>query len=104
MAQDNFLRLHDSDNVLVALRGVPKGTEVADSGKTFTTAQEVSLAHKIAAKDIAEGEIITKYGMPIGTATKAIAAGENVHVHNVTSNYTATVYRAEESGVSKDAV
>lgn len=28
--------------------------------------------------------------MPIGIATRAIAAGEHVHVHNIRSAYTAT--------------
>ena len=42
--------------------------------------------HKYALCDIAEGENIVKYGMPIGHATKPIAKGEHVHVHNVKTN------------------
>ena len=42
--------------------------------------------HKYALRDIAEGENIVKYGMPIGHATKPIAKGEHVHVHNVKTN------------------
>ena len=33
-----------------------------------------------------DGENIVKYGMPIGHATKPIAKGEHVHVHNVKTN------------------
>ena len=42
--------------------------------------------HKYALRDIAEGENVIKYGMPIGHATRAIAKGEHVHVHNVKTN------------------
>ena len=42
--------------------------------------------HKYARRDIAKGEDIVKYGMPIGHATCAIAKGEHVHVHNVRTN------------------
>ena len=42
--------------------------------------------HKYALRDIAEGENVVKYGMPIGHATCAIRKGEHVHVHNVKTN------------------
>ena len=42
--------------------------------------------HKYALRDIAEGENVIKYGMPIGHAVRAIAKGEHVHVHNVKTN------------------
>ncbi|MGN0855443.1 MAG: UxaA family hydrolase [Kiritimatiellia bacterium] len=42
--------------------------------------------HKYARRDIAAGENVIKYGMPIGHATRAIKAGEHVHVHNVKTN------------------
>ena len=42
--------------------------------------------HKYALRDIAEGEDVIKYGMPIGHATRPIAKGEHVHVHNVKTN------------------
>ena len=42
--------------------------------------------HKYALRDIAEGENVVKYGMPIGHATRPIARGEHVHVHNLKTN------------------
>lgn len=42
--------------------------------------------HKYALRDIAEGEDVIKYGMPIGHATRMIARSEHVHVHNVKTN------------------
>ena len=42
--------------------------------------------HKYARRALAAGEDIIKYGMPIGHATRPIAAGERVHVENVRTN------------------
>ena len=42
--------------------------------------------HKYALRDIAAGEDVVKYGMPIGHATRAIAKGEHVHVDNLATN------------------
>ena len=42
--------------------------------------------HKYALRDVAEGENVVKYGMPIGHATQAIAKGEHVHTHNLATN------------------
>ncbi len=39
--------------------------------------------HKYAARDIASGEKIIKYGFPIGIATEDISEGEHVHSHNM---------------------
>ena len=44
---------------------------------------EVPLGHKIALKDLKEGDTILKYGHDIGKVVKAIKKGEHVHVHNV---------------------
>ncbi|MBQ2734043.1 MAG: altronate dehydratase [Clostridia bacterium] len=42
--------------------------------------------HKYAVRDIAEGENVVKYGMPIGHATADIKKGEHVHTHNLKTN------------------
>lgn len=39
--------------------------------------------HKYAVKDIAKGERIIKYGIPIGIATEDIYKGTHVHSHNI---------------------
>ena len=42
--------------------------------------------HKYALRDIAAGEDVVKYGMPIGHATAPIKKGEHVHTHNLATN------------------
>lgn len=73
------LRLDPSDNVVVALKEIPEGGEA--EGVTARTL--IKRGHKIATKDIRRGDIVRKYGQTIGWASKDIAKGEHVHVHNV---------------------
>lgn len=47
---------------------------------------DVPRGHKFALRDIAAGENIIKYGMPIGRATCAIRKGEHVHTNNMKTN------------------
>jgi len=42
--------------------------------------------HKYARFDLAEGEDVIKYGLPIGRTTCAIRKGEHVHGHNMKTN------------------
>jgi altronate dehydratase small subunit len=82
-------QVHRSDNVatllgdaaegaLVAIVGVAKQSELTARGK-------IAMGHKIALRVIAEGEAITKYGVPIGDAMRRIEPGEWVHLHNCRS-------------------
>ena len=47
---------------------------------------EIPRGHKFALRDIAAGENIIKYGMPIGRATCGIRKGEHVHTQNMKTN------------------
>lgn len=80
-AAPSTARITAQDNVLVALHPLSAGF-VAEG---VVLAADIPAGHKIAARNIAAGEAITKYGYPIGRATQAIAAGEHVHSHNVAS-------------------
>ena len=43
----------------------------------------IPLGHKVALKDIAEGETLLKYGHDIGKSVAPIGKGHHAHVHNV---------------------
>lgn len=96
-AVDPLLRLAAEDNVAVALRRIAAGERVRLGGLELVAAEEVPMAHKLALVPIAEGERVTKFGVPIGIATRPIAAGELVHVHNIKSAWiTNAVDHAED--------
>ena len=54
---------------------------------------EINLAdgHKYAARDIACGENVIKYGNPIGHATADIRQGEHIHSHNMKTNLSGVI-------------
>jgi len=67
------------DDVAATLRDIAVGEQLLG----VTAAQDIPRGHKIALHDIREGQPVLKFGFPIGYATRAIAAGEHVHTHNV---------------------
>lgn len=81
------LIMHASDNVANAVEDIFKGDTVSvvaeGAQHTLTAKEEVPFGFKIAVKDIAPGGVILKYTQIIGRASKAIAAGECVHIHNI---------------------
>ncbi len=74
------LRLHEADNIMVALTAITPGTEIAPG---VATTEPIPAGHKVALRPVAAGENVVKYGQIIGTATAPIAAGAHVHVQNL---------------------
>jgi altronate dehydratase small subunit len=77
------------DNVATAFQDLKAGDSVtvALEGReaTATLVQDIPFGHKFALSAIALHQPVIKYGEPIGLATKAIEAGQHVHVHNMES-------------------
>ena len=59
-------------------------------GNAVTFAGARGLGPKIARVAVAAGQQVIKYGAPIGRASRAIAPGDHVHLHNLISDYTPT--------------
>ncbi len=47
--------------------------------------QPIPLCHKFALRAVAAGAPVVKYGETIGRASRDIAPGEHVHIHNLLS-------------------
>ncbi|HET7403072.1 MAG TPA: galactarate dehydratase [Usitatibacter sp.] len=73
-----FIRMHDSDNVAIVANdgGLPAGAVFANG---LALVERVPQGHKVALADIAQGEPVRRYGVVIGRAAQAIAAGSWVH-------------------------
>ncbi|WP_310459739.1 altronate dehydratase family protein [Sphaerotilus sp.] len=80
-SQSPLIRLHPADNVLVVRHPLALGQVLPEFG--LKVKAQVPAGHKLAARDIAQGERITKYNVVIGAATRDITAGEHVHGHNL---------------------
>ena len=87
----NHFVLHDaSDNVaVVVVEGIKAGMElngwIMDENRhiKMTAQQDIPIGHKIALKDLAEGDTVIKYGIDIGRVVSAVKAGQHAHVHNI---------------------
>jgi hypothetical protein len=82
-----LIRLSPRDNVGVATQTIPRGAALALDGLQLVARDPIPFAHKIALVPIEAEAQVLKYGVPIGRARQAIAAGEHVHVHNIKSDY-----------------
>lgn len=85
-----LLLLHPGDSVYVLRDQIAAGEMVLVAGIAVAFPLALGLGHKIARLAIAAGEPVIKYGAPIGRATRNIAPGDHVHLHNLTSDYTPT--------------
>ena len=83
----SWLRVHERDNVIVALNSLDAGTTVDQ----VTTLDRIPAGHKIAVEPIAKGQHVIKYGYSIGIATRDIKPGNHVHSHNLTSGLDANL-------------
>lgn len=87
MQMKRVLLVHPDDNVANAIEDIAKGEEFAYeiNGKNvpLQALDEIPFGFKAAVKDIAAGGEVLKYCQVIGVASRAVKAGECVHVHNV---------------------
>lgn len=85
------LLVHEhEDNVgVVVVEGLTAGTKmtcvvtVDNSSFELDAIADVPIGHKIALKDLAEGDTAIKYGEDIGKFVGPAAKGGHVHTHNL---------------------
>ncbi|TNH01840.1 altronate dehydratase [Testudinibacter sp. TR-2022] len=81
-----LIKINPQDNVAVALQDLSAGQTLDCDGNPLEVKSAVARGHKIALQTIAAGDLVIKYGYPIGHATQSIDIGEHVHVHNTKTN------------------
>lgn len=83
--------LHDAKDTVavVVVEGVTAGMALKgwimdeDRMTEVQARQDIPIGHKVALKDMAEGDTVWKYGVDIGRVVAAVKAGEHAHVHNI---------------------
>ena len=78
----NYIRIHPTDNVAVALQALTPG-EIVEG---IPVAEPIPLGHKIMLKDLSSGEDIIKYGAPIGHLTQDMSAGSCADQRHIKTN------------------
>ena len=90
MAIPQFLVHSPKDNVgVVVVEDLKAGTEMLgvitedNSEMRLTAKHDIPIGHKVALKDLGDGDTIIKYGEDIGKMVAAAGKGDHVHVHNL---------------------
>lgn len=76
------IRMHPNDNVAIIANdgGLPANTVMPEGPAAgLTLRDKVPQGHKVALTDIAAGQAVVRYNVPVGYAREAIAAGRWVH-------------------------
>ncbi len=81
-----ILHVHPSDNIVVALKDIQSGTRLGVNGSELVCTEDIRRGHKIALRDLRDGDFVVKYGHPIGRITHSARSGSLVHSHNLQTN------------------
>ncbi len=84
--KNKIFHIHSSDNVGVAVQDLNPAEQVILNQYEFRTNAAIAQGHKIALLPIHKGEMVIKYGFPIGQAISDIEPGDWVHTHNLFTN------------------
>lgn len=77
-----FLKIHDQDNVVVALEEFRKSDSLHVQETPITIAETIPVKHKIALKDFIPGDKIKMYGLTVGKAKSPIGKGSRISTEN----------------------
>jgi altronate hydrolase len=75
--------IHATDNVVIALQSLDAGTVLPLDGEQIILVNCVDKGAKIARNAMDRGDLVIKYGSPIGVLTADVAKGEWIHTHNL---------------------
>lgn len=84
--EQKLIRIHPKDNVAVAVEELTPGTQAVLDGVTYLVRETIPFGHKMALCALKQGDMVYKYGSPIGHAAAAVEPGEWVHSHNLKTN------------------
>ncbi len=86
----HFVVHEDGDSVgVVVVEGVKAGDTLTgwvmeqDRTLTMKALDDIPIGHKLAIRDLGQGDTVIKYGVDIGRTIAPIRAGGYLHVHNV---------------------
>ena len=74
------IRIHPRDNVAIAIRDLPAGTEAYPG---VVTIQDIPQAHKLALEAIPKGGEVKRYGVVLGTMMEDMPKGGWIHEGNL---------------------
>jgi len=80
---NKILKIHPSDNAIVALSNLQKGETVRLNGEKFYLLEDIPAKHKFATQDLNAGDAVTMYGVLVGKAQNFILKGGLISTSNL---------------------
>jgi altronate hydrolase len=77
------LKVHERDNVIVALTDLEKGSEISFEGEEYKLVDKVLAKHKFYTSDIKKGGEVIMYGVLVGRVQRDVAKGELMTTENL---------------------
>ena len=77
------LKVHERDNVIVALTDLEKGSEISFEGEDYKLVDMVLAKHKFYTSDIKKGGEVIMYGVLVGRVQRDVAKGELMTTENL---------------------
>jgi altronate hydrolase len=96
--QQQTLKIHQADNIEVALTNLAKGTVISSTGDMYALQEDVAAKHKFATADIKKGEEVIMYGVLVGKALTDIKKGALISVQNI--KHAANSYALKERKIN----
>jgi altronate hydrolase len=81
--KQNVLKIHEKDNVIVALTDLKKGTEISFEGQDYCLQNDIFAKHKFVTESLEAGDPVYMYGVLVGKAKKTIAKGDLISTSNL---------------------
>jgi altronate hydrolase len=90
-----YLQINPTDNLLVALQDLPKGTIILHNGNEIILQDDIAAKHKFTTEAISKDGKATMYGVLVGLASQDIPKGGLIHTFNL--HHAATDFKGKQS-------
>lgn len=87
------LKVHESDNVLVALQPLTKGSTVQYNGESYVLTDDIPAKHKFFTASMKEGDRVIMYGVTVGRMLHDVPLGGLMTTANIVHEADPFVYR-----------
>jgi altronate hydrolase len=104
--KSSILKIHPSDNILVALKNLQAGETVAYNGHQYLLKENIPSKHKFYMQDAPAGTDVIMYGVLVGKTVKEVSSGtrvstENLHHASGSFDFRKTSYQWTAPDISK---
>lgn len=91
-----YLRVHASDNLIVALKDLKAGEIIEMSMESYTLIDPIKVKHKFLNENVRQGDALIMYGVEVGRALRDLKRGEAIGVDDIV--HSAEEYDLNSSG------